>query len=90
MQHAIMKVPLTFHVEALPHKQLMVAGLVEEGRQPGLIPDPAVRLPLYQLLISGDHRHPWQDSQLGLDLRPCCLTIQKQVEYGYPNGLMVL
>lgn len=77
MQHVKVKVPLTFHVETLPHKQLVVAGLVEEGRQPGLIPNPAVGLPLNQLLIPGNHRHPGQDSQLGLDLRPCCLTIHK-------------
>ena len=30
---------LTFHVEGLPHEQLVVAGLVEEGSQPGLVPD---------------------------------------------------
>jgi hypothetical protein len=31
----------TFHVERLQHKQLVVAGLVEESRQPRFFPDPA-------------------------------------------------
>lgn len=33
---------LTLHVERLGHKEFVVAGLVEESRQPSLVPDPAL------------------------------------------------
>jgi hypothetical protein len=53
----------TLHVEALQDEELVVAGLVEEGGQPGLVPDAAVRVPELQLLVARDHRHPRQRPQ---------------------------
>ena len=44
----------TFHVETLQDEELMVAGFVEEGREPGLIPDAGAGMPLLQCLIP-DH-----------------------------------
>lgn len=68
----------------------MIAWLVEESSQPSLIPDAAVRLPLNQLLIPGNDGHPREQGQLGLHLRPCCLTINEKVEDGHANRLMIL
>ena len=58
----------------------MVAWLVKERCQPGLIPDAAMRLPLYQLLVPRDDCDPRQQQQLCLHLRARCLTIDKEVE----------
>lgn len=49
---------LTLHVEALQHKQLMIAGLVEEGGEPCLVPNARVRMPILELLVARDHRYP--------------------------------
>ena len=81
---------LTFHVQALSHKQLVIAWLVKESCQPCLIPDATVRLPLYQLLIPRDDCDPGQQRQLGLHLRASCLAIDKEVEERHPQSLVVL
>lgn len=47
---------LTFHVEALLHEQLVVAGLVEEGGEPCLVPDAGVLLAPPQLGRPADRR----------------------------------
>ena len=81
---------LTFHVQALSHKQLVIARLVKESCQPCLIPDATVRLPLYQLLIPGNDCDPRQQRQLSLHLRASCLAINKEVEERHPQSLVVL
>ena len=57
-------VAMTFHVQALPDEKLMVAGLVEEGAEPRLVPDSAVVVGVLQRAITGDHSDSWQSLQL--------------------------
>lgn len=49
------RLAFTLHVEALQHKQLVVAGLVEKGGEPGLLPDPAARANTTKWMIHSLH-----------------------------------
>ncbi len=60
----------TLHVEGLQDEELVVAGLVEECGEPGLVPDARVRVPVLELVVTRDHRHPRQRPQPRLHLRP--------------------
>mmetsp|Transcript_4639 Transcript_4639/g.13332 ORF Transcript_4639/g.13332 Transcript_4639/m.13332 type:complete len:208 (+) Transcript_4639:1249-1872(+) len=72
------------HVERLPHKQLVVARLVEERRQPRLVPRPAVLLLVRQLRRARHHPHPRQLPQLLHHIRLRCLAVHEQVEQRHP------
>ena len=60
----------TFHVETLQHEELVVAGLVEEGREPGLVPDARVRVAVLQVLVPGYYRDPLNGLEPRRHIRP--------------------
>ncbi len=70
----------TFHIKALQDKKLMVAGLVEECRQPRLVPDPAVGMLVFKPLVPGNSFHSWQLVQLGHHLQ--------EIRIGYVSKLL--
>ena len=57
-------VAITFHVQALPDEKLVVAGLVEEGAEPRLVPNSAVVVGVLQRPISWNHSDSRQSLQL--------------------------
>lgn len=60
---------VTLHIEGLLDEELMVAGLVEEGGEPGLVPDAAVVLAILQGGCARHHHHPRQPPQLSHRVR---------------------